>query len=72
MTQLEKTVRQLPLNLQKEVQDFAEVLLARAKQKKNGQKSRHLRLDWAGGLKQYRDQFTAIELQKKSLDWWGT
>ncbi|MBI3578270.1 MAG: DUF2281 domain-containing protein [Chloroflexi bacterium] len=72
MTQLEKTIGQLPPNMQKEVQDFAEFLLARTKQKKNNQKPKHLRMDWAGALKEYRDQFTSVELQKKSLDWWGT
>ena len=27
------------------------------------------KLDWFGGLKEYRDQYTAVELQKKTLDW---
>ncbi len=26
--------------------------------------------NWAGALKEFRDQYTSIELQKKSLDWW--
>jgi hypothetical protein len=26
---------------------------------------------WVGALKEHRDQFTSLELQKKSLDWWG-
>ena len=30
---------------------------------------RKLRLDWAGGLEEFRDQFTALSLQKKSLEW---
>jgi len=34
-------------------------------------KRRRLRLNWAGGLKEFRDQYTSLELQKKSLDWWG-
>jgi hypothetical protein len=34
-------------------------------------KRRRLRLDWAGGLKEFRDQYTSLELQKDSLDWWG-
>jgi len=25
----------------------------------------------AGALREYRDQFTALELQKKALEWWG-
>lgn len=27
------------------------------------------KLDWFGGLKEYRDQYTAVELQKETLDW---
>ena len=26
--------------------------------------------DWEGGLKDMRDEFTSIELQHKSLEWW--
>jgi len=31
---------------------------------------RKLKLDWAGGLEEFRDKFTALSLQKKSLEWW--
>ena len=27
------------------------------------------KLDWIDGLKEYRDQYTALELQKKALEW---
>ena len=27
-------------------------------------------MNWAGGLKEYKDKFTSVELQKKSLNWW--
>jgi len=30
-----------------------------------------LRQDWAGALKEYRDQYTALDLQKKALEWRG-
>jgi len=70
MTELEQVIDRLPPNLQRQVQDFAEFLLARAEIDPRDEKPRHLRLDWAGGLKEYRDQFTSLELQKKSLDWW--
>jgi len=30
-----------------------------------------LKLDWAGGLREYRDKYTSLELQKKALEWWG-
>ncbi len=28
-------------------------------------------LEWIGGLKAYRDQYTSLELQKKVSDWRG-
>ena len=28
-----------------------------------------LNLDWIGCLKEYRDEYTALELQKKAWDW---
>ncbi len=34
-------------------------------------KNKKLSLNWAGGLKKFRKQFTALELQNKSLEWWG-
>lgn len=34
-------------------------------------KRRKLRLSWAGGLRQFRDQYTALDLQKKALEWRG-
>ncbi len=30
-----------------------------------------VRQDWAGALKDFRDKYTSLDLQKKSLDWRG-
>lgn len=60
---LKELVEQLPPDLQKEVKDFIEFLL----EKKVRKTKRKLRLDWAGGLKEYRDRYTSLELQKKFL-----
>ena len=67
MQTLEELIDQLPPELQREVRDFAEFLLEKHRRKPR----RRLRLDWAGGLKEYRDQYTSLELQKKALEWWG-
>lgn len=67
MKKIEELIRELPPELQQEVQDFAQFLLdtkVRKKQKK-------LRMSWAGALREFRDQFTSLELQKKALEWWG-
>ena len=57
---------QLPPDLQEKVIKFIDSLLA----KKELRRKKKLKLDWVGGLKEYRDQYTALELQKKALDWW--
>jgi hypothetical protein len=67
MKKIEELVKELPPELQQEVYDFAQFLLetkVRPKQKK-------LRMSWAGALREFRDQFTSLELQKKALEWWG-
>ncbi|MGC9443767.1 MAG: DUF2281 domain-containing protein [Candidatus Methanospirareceae archaeon] len=64
---VEEKIKQLPPELHKEVEDYIDFLLARAK-KKRGKK---LKFDWAGGLKEYRDIYTSVELQRKILEWWG-
>jgi hypothetical protein len=67
MESLEEIMAKLPSEHQQEVRDFA-LFLA---EKRAMPKRKKLRLDWAGGLKEFRDQYTSLELQKKSLDWWS-
>jgi chloramphenicol O-acetyltransferase len=67
MESLEEIMAKLPPEHQQEVRDFAQFLA----EKKAKPKRRKLKLDWAGGLKEFREQYTSLELQKKSLDWWG-
>jgi hypothetical protein len=67
MIQIEQKIKMLSPELQHEVEDFIEFLIQR-KKIKSGKK---LRQDWAGKLRDFRDQYTSIELQKKSLDWRG-
>jgi hypothetical protein len=67
MESLEEIMAKLLPEHQQEVRDFA-LFLA---EKRARPKKRKLRLDWAGGLKEFRDQYTSLELQKKSLDWWS-
>ena len=40
-------------------------------EKRTVPKCKKLRLDWAGGLSEFCDQYSSLELQKKSLEWWG-
>ena len=66
MGKIEEMVRNLPPDLQKEVEDFIQFLLNKQKKRKPAKK---LRQDWAGALKDYRDKYTSLELQKKALEW---
>jgi len=67
MSSLKENIEKLPPDLQEEVKDFIDFLL----EKKMHRKQKKLRLSWAGALREYRDQFTSLELQKKALEWWG-
>ncbi|GIW96236.1 MAG: hypothetical protein KatS3mg110_4277 [Pirellulaceae bacterium] len=67
MNKLEALIRQLPPELQQEVADFVEFLL----QKWARKSANPLRQDWAGALKEYQHQYTALDLQKKALEWRG-
>lgn len=64
---IEEMFNKLSPDLQREVEDFMRFLLERRK-RKYGKK---LRQDWAGALKDYRDQFTSMDLQEKALEWRG-
>ena len=67
MESIEELMEKLPPDLQQEVRDFAQFLV----EKRATPKRKKLRLTWAGGLREFRDQYTSLELQKKSLEWWG-
>ena len=67
MQTLEEKIKALPPELQREVEDFVEFLL----EKRGKTLGRKLRQDWAGALKEFRDQYTSLELQKKALEWRG-
>lgn len=56
----------LPPDLQEKVIKYIDSLLAQ----KVSKRKKKLKLDWVGGLKEYRDQYTALELQKEAVDWW--
>ena len=67
MSNLVEKIKALPPELQRQVEDYVQSLLEKRKEKG----LRKLRQDWAGGLREFRDQFTSLELQKKALEWRG-
>jgi len=62
---LPELVQELPPPAQRVVRAFVEFLLMKHAPKAG----RKLRQDWAGVLRDYRDQYTALELQRKALEW---
>ncbi|HKZ86473.1 MAG TPA: DUF2281 domain-containing protein [Anaerolineae bacterium] len=67
MRALADLLKELPPDALEEVRDFAAFLLA-----KQERKAGHLlRQDWAGALRDYRGQYTSVELQHKALGWRG-
>ena len=58
-------IKELPPELQEEVIHFIDFL----RTKKSSKRKKKPSLEWVGGLKAYRDQFTALELEKKASDW---
>jgi hypothetical protein len=63
--QISERIRNMPPALQQEVEDFVLFLAKRGQP----HSTRKLRQDWAGALKEYRDAFTSVALQKKAAEW---
>ena len=67
MGRIEERMKELPPELQQEVEDFVQFLIEKRTRKSKGP----LKLDWRGALRDLRDQYTSVELQHKVLEWWG-
>ena len=63
INEIETKISQVSPELLGELDNYLDYLI----NKKVVQKSKKLRLDWGGGLKDIK--MTSIELQKKALDW---
>ena len=67
MESLEKMIKSLPPELRDEARDYIEFLI----EKHHRGKKKKLSLNWAVDLKKYKEEFTSLELEEKSKDWWG-
>ena len=65
MGEAEKKIRQLPEDLQEEVEDFIDFLLKKRAKRPRSKPT----FSWAGTLKDLRDQYTSVELQHKVSEW---
>lgn len=68
MRGLEEKIRALALGLHLKIEEFVGSLLTLEKQKKR--QNTKLRQDWAGALKDYRQQYTSLELQQETVEYW--
>jgi hypothetical protein len=62
---LEKKIAELPPGSIHELELYIDSLLRKARK----DSKRKLKKDWSGGLKEWRSKFTAVELQKRGLEW---
>jgi len=67
MATVDDILRRLPEDRQAEVKEFAEFLLDRESRRRGGT----MAMRWAGALREYRDRYTSLDLQKKALQWRG-
>ena len=63
---LEQKINQLPPNLVIKLDDYLDFLLSK---KKSNDNPVILKQTWAGGLNDYKNNYSSIELQKLALEW---
>ncbi|MEW6675507.1 MAG: DUF2281 domain-containing protein [Nitrospirota bacterium] len=64
MKSLNEIIKRLPPEYEKEVQDFIKFLMEKRAKKHRGKP----KFDWAGALKDLRNQYTSVELQHKIVE----
>ncbi len=67
MSTLEEKIKALPPEAVQKVEDFITELMKR----NSIEKSDKVKQSWAGALREFREQYTSLELQKKAIEWWG-
>ena len=63
-------IRRMPPERQREVADFVMFLVRKSADEVP--RGRRLRQSWAGGLREFRDRFTSLQLQKMASEWRDT
>jgi hypothetical protein len=65
LERIEELIKELPPELHREVGDFIEFLLERRLKRARVKPN----FDWAGALKDMRDQYSSVELQHEISKW---
>ena len=66
MQSLENKIKDLPVDLYQEVEDYIDFLV----QKRGNQSKKQFVLTWKGALRDDRNPISSVDLQHKVLDWW--
>ena len=66
---IERKINQLPDRLKEEVFDFINFLIIKSHNNKKEIDKKDFNFDWEGGLSDYKDKYTSVELQHKSMEW---
>ena len=64
---LEELINELPPDMHIEVRDFIEFLLTKREQRSESA----LRQDWAGALREHRQEYSSLDLERRAMDWRG-
>ncbi len=65
MESIIEKIRKLPPEMKEQVIDFIDYLGS----KENYTIKKKPKLDWFGGLKEFKMKYTSVELEKKSVEW---
>jgi hypothetical protein len=65
MKNIEERIKDLPPELRQEVEDFVNFLIERRIKRPRGKPE----FNWAGALKDMRQEYTSVELQHKIAEW---
>ena len=66
MRSLDDKMRELPLELQQEVERFIQSLADKVR----AENATRPRLDWRGALQELGSEYSSVDLQHAALDWW--
>lgn len=66
MSAIAEKIQDMPADIQREVLDFAEFLM---KRHSSGATSGIVLRSWVGTLREFKDKFSSIDLQRQASEW---
>ena len=74
MKSFDERIREFPPELQQEVESLLQLLKARMKREVIPPDVEYMYVDsakWRGALKDMAEEYSSVDLQHKTLDWWN-